>query len=64
MNSRHTDWITSIISISERKNYFIASSNRTIQPFMELLDLELKKSIYQSHDIYLRKEIIAKILAH
>lgn len=61
MTSRYQNWLISIISISERRNYFLASSDQIMQKFTKLLNLKSNDNLHFSDSIYLRKEIIAKM---
>lgn len=56
------NWLISIISISEGKNYLLTSSDKISKYLTQLLDLSTKDGWLISKQLYLRKEIIAKML--
>lgn len=63
MNANYTDWIVSVICISEQKNYILTSSASLDSYFTKLLDLKKQNQWLVSDHLYLRKEIIGKVLA-
>lgn len=62
MSSISSNWIASIICISEGKNYILTSSNLLESYFTNLLDLKKQNDYLVSKHLYLRKEIISKML--
>lgn len=63
MNNISSDWMISIVSIKDRKNYILASSEVVEKYLTHLLELRGHQSWLISDKLYLRKEIIANILA-
>ena len=63
MNQASDNWLVNIICISERKNYLHASSVTTAEYFTNLLNLQTAGDWLVSDKLWLRKEIIAKMLA-
>ena len=62
MSDRYPNWVLSIISLSMGHNYLLASSSETLEYFAKLLDLETDQEIGVSKRLFLRKEILAKML--
>lgn len=62
MNRQYQNWIVSIICISKRQNYILTSSKQLAKYFISLLHLTAQDSWLVSDQLYLRKEIIAKLL--
>lgn len=62
LNDKCTKWIVSILCIAEKKNYIIASSPEFSDYFTNLLHLEKEDAWLVSNQLYLRKEIIGKML--
>lgn len=62
MNANYTDWIVSIVCISEQKNYILTSSSSLDSYFTKLLGLKKQNQWLVSNHLYLRKEIIGKVL--
>lgn len=63
MTDKAQNWILSIVCISERKNYMLASSNEIMKPYVQLLNLKSDGKWFISDQLYLRKEIIQKMLS-
>lgn len=64
MTSKCSDWMVSVLCISERKNYILASSERIAEYFDRLLELSKDKFWWTTDKLYLRKQIIAKMLGN
>lgn len=62
MNESFPSWFVNIISISEKRNYILVSSPELATYFADLLGLESQDGWLVSPQVYLRKEIIGKIL--
>lgn len=63
MNEHHKSWLVSILCISEKRNYIIASSPEIRAYLTKLLNLNPTEDWLTSSQLYLRKEIIGKMLA-
>lgn len=64
MNNISQSWVVSVVCISERRNYLLVSSDELTRYFADLLNLEKFGAWLVSKDhLYLRKEIIAKMLS-
>ncbi len=63
MNSRSADWTISILDISKRNNYLLTSSEDIADYFSKLLNVDRESQYLKTNQLYLRKEIIAKMLA-
>lgn len=63
MNSQSADWVISILDISKRNNYLLASSGDIAGYFSKLLETDRESQYLKTNQLYLRKEIIAKMLA-
>lgn len=61
MNRRFEKWIVSVINISERRNYIMASPAEFREYFQDLLGLKTEGEIDISDHLLLRKEILAKM---
>lgn len=64
MSSISPSYLISIISISEKQNYILTSSLELDNYFTQLLHLKSQNNWLVSNQLYLRKEIIAKLLAN
>jgi len=62
MSSIGRDWVVSVICISEHKNYIITSSVEYDEYFTDLLGLKRAGEWLVSNQLYLRKEIIGRIM--
>lgn len=62
MNSKSQNWLVSIICIAEKQNYLLASSPEIATYFTTLLNLQPKGNWLTSNQLYLRKEILGKML--
>lgn len=62
LTNKNPAWIVSVICISERKNYLLTSSVQLKDYFTKLLNLKDVDNWLISNQLYLRKEIIAKML--
>ncbi len=62
MDNNGQNWLVSIICISEKRNYILVSSPKIATYFTKLLNLRSQKGWLISDQLYLRKEIIAKML--
>lgn len=62
MNNKSQNWLVSIICIAEKQNYLLASSPEIIAYFTTLLNLQPKGNWLTSNQLYLRKEILGKML--
>lgn len=62
MNKRSGDWLVNILSISERRNYLLTNSENIAEYFTKLLNLQAEGDFLVSDQLYLRKEILKKIL--
>lgn len=62
LTNKNPAWIVSVICISERKNYLLTSSAQLKDYFTKLLNLKDVDNWLISNQLYLRKEIIAKML--
>lgn len=60
--AKNQNWIASVICISERKNYILTGSQQLAEYFTDLLTLEKQDAWLVSDRLYLRKEIIRKML--
>lgn len=60
--SKSFSWLVSALSISEKKNYLLASSPELAEYFSQLLKLHSEENWLISDQLYLRKEIINKII--
>lgn len=63
MTRRNRDWVVNIICLSECKNYILTSSENWKRYFMNLLDAEKCGDWLVTDRLFLRKEIIGKMLA-
>lgn len=57
------NWLVSIINISEKRNYILASSPEITSYITDLLKADSLHDWIITNQLYLRKEIIAKIIA-
>ena len=62
LNDKSAKWVVSVLCIAEKKNYIIASSPEIDDYFTNLLHLEKDGTWLVSKHLYLRKEIIGKML--
>ncbi len=62
LDSQASDWILSVLSIAEGKNYLLTSSDQILTYFTKLLQLKPEGNYNVTNRLYLRKEILAKIL--
>ncbi len=62
MASKSQNWIVSIICLAEHKNYLLASSQDIKQYFAKLLNCTPDQGWLITNQLFLRKEIIAKML--
>ncbi len=62
VNAKDETYLVSILSISERKNYILASSEKLAEYFCKLLRLKEQKPWLKSNQLFLRKEILAKMI--
>ncbi len=63
MNTISSNYLISVISISEKQNYILTSSSELSEYFAQLLHLKHQANWLVSNQLYLRKEIIAKLLS-
>lgn len=63
MNKHHESWLVSVLCISEKRNYIIANSPEIRDYLTQLLSLNAAGDWLTSNQLYLRKEIIGKMLA-
>lgn len=62
MRKMNQDWLVNIICLAERRNYLLVSSGAVRQYFSKLLDATTSEHWLVTDRLFLRKEIIAKIL--
>lgn len=62
MNQQSSLWIVSIICIAQKKNYIIANSPEIATYLTKILDLKTIDDWLVSGQLYLRKEIIGKMM--
>lgn len=62
MNAHYSNWVVSVIYISECQNYLHTSSETLDNYFVKLLNLKQRGSWLVSNQLYLRKEIIGKTI--
>lgn len=63
MGQSHKNWLVSILSISEKRNYILTNSNQLKSYFTSLLNLESKNHYSITNRLFLRKEIITKMIS-
>lgn len=63
MNQNHQIWLLNILNISEKHSYILSNSSVLTEYFNKLLKLNQKEGISISNQLFLRKEIMAKMLA-
>ena len=62
MSNKGSSWLVNVLCISERKNYILTSSEQLSEYFTQLLDLKQQDPWLISNQLYLRKEILGKML--
>jgi inorganic pyrophosphatase/manganese-dependent inorganic pyrophosphatase len=62
MNSKSENWLVNILSVSSKKNYIITNNSELSDYLSKLLALSSNSGWQISNQLYLRKEIFAKIL--
>lgn len=56
------DWVVNVLCISERRNYILTNSKQLSKYFTNLLNLKEKDAWLVSNQLFLRKEILSKML--
>lgn len=62
MDEKYDEWLVSVLNISEKQNYILAATSQIDDYFIKLLELKNNGEWSISNQLYLRKEIMAKVL--
>lgn len=62
LTGKDSAWLVNILCISERRNYILTSSTQLAEYFADLLSLKSQGSWLVSDQLFLRKEILGKML--
>ena len=62
MGKAHQNWLLSVLSLSDKRNYILTNSNALAKYFTKLLDLHTHGDVYTTDRLLLRKEILKRML--